>query len=174
MVGAKAAGHHGVPETNPSPDTSSKKLSSAARGSTVQFYVRQRKKKGRVRSRVKLVVNPKIDLFPIIRVVLLGAMRFAFRNMRCLAFPPDANWVVSAICGLTQCETSLRTILYFTKIPPPDRFLGCPRPPPPSAAISHRRARTVSRDLRHRPPPLWRRRSDGGSLDAAEAACWCW
>jgi hypothetical protein len=55
MVGAKAAGHHGVPETNPSPDTSSKKLSSAARRSTVQFYVRQRKKKGHVRTRVKLV-----------------------------------------------------------------------------------------------------------------------
>ncbi len=45
MVGAKAAGHHGVPETNPSLETSSKKLSSAARRSTVQFYVRQRKKR---------------------------------------------------------------------------------------------------------------------------------
>ena len=32
-----------------------KKLSSAARRSTVQFYVRRRKKKGRVRTRVKLV-----------------------------------------------------------------------------------------------------------------------
>ena len=67
MVGAKAAGHHGVPETNPSPDTSSKKLSSAARGSTVQFYVRQRKKKGRVRSRVKLVPDlaRTLDTMPV-------------------------------------------------------------------------------------------------------------
>ncbi len=53
MVGAKAAGHHGVPETNPSLETSSKKLSSGR--STVQFYVRRRKKKGRFRTRVKLV-----------------------------------------------------------------------------------------------------------------------
>ncbi len=55
MVGAKAAGHHGVLETNPRFETSSKKLSSAARRSTVQFYVRRRKKKGRFRTRVKLV-----------------------------------------------------------------------------------------------------------------------
>ena len=62
MVGAKAAGHHGVPETNPSLETSSKKLSSAARSrSTVQFYVRRRKKKGRFRTRVKLVIISRGD-----------------------------------------------------------------------------------------------------------------
>jgi len=68
--------------------------------------------------------------------------------------------------------------------PPPDRFLGNPRPPPPSAAISHRRARNVARDLRHRPSrcggaavmaAAWMRRRQRigvGSAATAAAAVW--
>ena len=98
MVGAKAAGHHGVPETNPSPDTSSKKLSSAARGSTVQFYVRQRKKKGRVRSRVKLVLGRK-------------EKRCIASNMLCVERNRNGSWFVLALlkyyCSYVEsCERS--------------------------------------------------------------------
>ncbi len=81
---------------------------------------------------------------------------------------PSRRKIVFAVVALLS---AIRSFHIPKKSPPPDR---CPPQPLSTAAvcaIRHRRAQNVTRDLRHRPPPLWRRHSDGGSLDAAEAGC---